>query len=87
MNSAVGTTGAAAWSWSSDDNALGVTGEYYGHAAYVPGYPTTQGPVYSTNAYGACRMAVITPLPPALSLLGSGLAGLGLSRGRKRFKA
>ncbi len=67
---------SAVWSWSFDQSGIGVAGEYFGHDGTV-----------LPNIYGPYQMQVITPLPGAVWLFGSGLAGLGLWRGRKRFKA
>ena len=66
----------AEWSWSPDQEALGVAGEYCGHGGWV--YENTAGPY---------QMRLIVPLPGAVWFLGAGLAGLGLWRGRKLFKA
>jgi hypothetical protein len=65
----------ANWSWSEDlEGTIGVSGEFTGHGPYV----------YLNDEYGPYQMAI--PLPGAVWLLGSGLAGLGLWRARKRFK-
>jgi hypothetical protein len=66
----------AEWSWTPDQGDLGAAGEYCGHGKWV--YPNSDGPY---------QMAVVVPLPGAVWLLGSGLAGLGFWRGRKLFKA
>jgi hypothetical protein len=47
----------------------------------------SSGITYEGYAYGWTLDTMQVPLPPSLLLLGSGLAGLGLLRFRKRFKA
>jgi hypothetical protein len=69
----------AEWSWSADKDALGVEGEYFGNGS------GSDKEVYS-NIYGPYQMQISDiPLPPSLLLFGSGLAGIGLLRLRKRF--
>jgi hypothetical protein len=71
---------AAEWSWSADQTALGVAGEYFGQDGDDYIYPN-----YDSGPY-QMRLSDI-PLPPSLLLFGSGLAGLGLLRLRKLFQA
>ena len=57
----------------------GVPGSVTSWDSNVPGFWDTSSDA-NVQIYG-------TPLPGTLLLLGSGLAGLGLWRGRKRFKS
>jgi hypothetical protein len=85
LNSSDGST--AEWAWSPDQAALGVAGEYFG--CYYDGmtYVYQNNSIFDGVQYGAYEMRVIIPLPGAVWLLGSGLAGLGLWRARKIFQA
>jgi hypothetical protein len=75
---------AARWGWSADQDALGVSGEYVGYKDNV--FPND---FIGDNGihYGPYQMRLVVPLPGAVWLLGTGLAGLGLVRLRRRFKA
>jgi hypothetical protein len=60
---------------------IGFTSDQYFTSVTIgvsPGFSIAEGWTLDTMRY--------LPLPPSLLLLGSGLAGLGLWRGRKRFK-
>jgi hypothetical protein len=63
------------WAYTFDLTGIGVAGEYCGYGTNV--YSWEEGPY---------QMRLV-PLPGTVWLLGSGLAGLGLWRLRRRFKA
>jgi hypothetical protein len=82
-------TSSAGWGWSAyDEKDTGVIGEQYGYFDPNTSSDYSGYHIFDTRSYGAYRMQLSsTPLPPSLLLLGSGLAGLGLLRFKKRFRA
>lgn len=72
LDSTNGST--AVWSWSLDQSAVGVAGEYFGHGTSV--FPNTEGP-YQMRLSDTSAV----PEPTTMILLGSGLISvLGLKR-------
>jgi len=71
------------WSWSLDQSAVGVAGEYFGHESVA--FLNTVGPyqmgLSGTSAAPDPPPTSATPEPATMILLGSGLIGvLGLKR-------